>query len=227
MGVEALDVLQFHWWDYSNKEYLRAMQHLQDLKVKGKIRELALTNFDTRTLRLLLDRGFDVRANQVQYSLIDQRPAAKMAHLATEQNVKLLAYGTLCGGLMTDRWLGVAEPSRASGLLRTPSMQKYYNMIRSWGSWELFQELLAALRTIGDRHGGASVASVAIRAILDRPAVGGVIVGVRLGLSEHIADTQSVYSLQLTDEDRDEIDAVTSRGNDLMTVIGDCGDEYR
>ena len=46
MGVERLDLLQFHWWDYKNDGYLDALQHLSDLQQEGKIRHLALTNFD-------------------------------------------------------------------------------------------------------------------------------------------------------------------------------------
>ncbi|KAI3995100.1 hypothetical protein MKX01_031902, partial [Papaver californicum] len=32
MDVPALDMLQFHWWDYSNTGYLDALKHLTDLK---------------------------------------------------------------------------------------------------------------------------------------------------------------------------------------------------
>jgi aryl-alcohol dehydrogenase-like predicted oxidoreductase len=46
MGVECLDLLQFHWWDYNDKSYFEALQHLADLQHEGKIRHLALTNFD-------------------------------------------------------------------------------------------------------------------------------------------------------------------------------------
>lgn len=52
-------------------------------------------------------------------------------------------------------------------------------------------------------------------------------IGVRLGLSEHLRDSQSVFRFQLDDEDRDRIASVTKRGKNLMDVIGDCGDEYR
>jgi aryl-alcohol dehydrogenase-like predicted oxidoreductase len=47
MGVDCLDLLQFHWWDYSDQSYLDALRHLADLQHEGKIRHVALTNFDT------------------------------------------------------------------------------------------------------------------------------------------------------------------------------------
>lgn len=63
--------------------------------------------------------------------------------------------------------------------------------------------------------------------VLLQPAVAGSMIGVRLGLSEHINDTNAVFSLVLDEEDVNSIQEVSKRGKDLMKVIGDCGDEYR
>lgn len=52
-------------------------------------------------------------------------------------------------------------------------------------------------------------------------------VGVRLGLSEHIKDSNAIFSLVLDEEDVDRIQDVTKKSRDLQKVIGDCGDEYR
>lgn len=136
----------------------------------------------------------------------------------------------LAGGLLSERYLGKAEPnSRAE--LNTASLSKYKNMIDSWGGWTLFQDLLVALETIAKRH-ECSVASVATRYVLDRPAVGGVIIGCRFGVAgagQYISDSLHSCSpdLRLTAEDHAAIEAVTRRSRDLMALIGDCGDEYR
>ena len=42
---------------------------------EGKIRRLALTNFDTERLGVIADQGLRIVSNQVHYSLIDRRPA--------------------------------------------------------------------------------------------------------------------------------------------------------
>lgn len=98
-----------------------------------------------------------------------------------------------------------------------------------WGSWPLFQALLRACRAAGDRHGGASVAAVATRWVLDHACVGAVLIGARLGVSDHRADNRSIFQLALTARDRAEIDAVLarSRGGEMIARIGDCGTEYR
>lgn len=224
MDAEMLDVLQFHWWEYADESYLDALTYLAKLQERGLIRHLALTNFDTEHLKRITDHGIRIVSNQVQYSLIDMRPAAKMAHYCLEHDIALLTYGTVAGGLLSDRYLGKPEPGR--GQLDTASLRKYKQMIDAWGGWTLFQELLATLDRLATVT-GCSIANLATRYVLDQPAVGGVILGARLGISEHIADNGRVFEVELDDDHRAHIDAVLAKGNDLMRVIGDCGDEYR
>src|SRR5438477_11998158 len=155
MQVGSLDLLQFRWWDYGDRRYLDALKHLADLRDRGKIRHLGLTNFDTERLAVIAENGIRIVSNQVQYSLVDRRPEARMAPWCAEHGVSLLAYGTLLGGLLSEAWLGRPEPLRAE--LNTASLQKYKRMIDAWGGWILFQELLAALKRLADKH-GASIA---------------------------------------------------------------------
>ncbi|MBI3254485.1 MAG: aldo/keto reductase, partial [Nitrosarchaeum sp.] len=57
--------------------------------------------------------------------------------------------------------------------------------------------------------------------------VAGVIIGARLGISEHRQDNARVFDLQLDSQDHTMISSVTGKSNDLFDIIGDCGDEYR
>lgn len=224
MDVDQLDLLQFHWWEYADPGYLDALEFLAEQRDAGRIRHLALTNFDTERLRVITERGIRIVSNQIQYSLVDRRPEVAMAEFSQANGIGLLTYGTVAGGLLSDRYLGRPEPGPAE--LNTASLRKYKQMIDLWGGWTLFQDLLAALRRIADKH-RVSLANVAVRAILDRPAVAGVIVGARLGVSEHIAETARVFDFRLDQDDWDQIEAVQSRSRDLYRAVGDCGDEYR
>jgi aryl-alcohol dehydrogenase-like predicted oxidoreductase len=224
MDVEALDLLQFHWWDYRDHRYLDALDRLAELRERGKIRNLALTNFDTDHTKTIRDHGFDIVSNQVQYSLIDLRPQVQMEPYCQANNVSLLAYGTLCGGLISEKYFGQPEPGR--GELTTASLGKYKQMIDAWGGWERFQQLLATLKGIADKH-AASISNVAVRYILERPAVAGVIVGARLGIADHREENARVFDFSLDPADVTEIHRVTGEGRDLYRVIGDCGAEYR
>jgi aryl-alcohol dehydrogenase-like predicted oxidoreductase len=224
MDTESLDLLQFHWWDYANEQYLVALDYLAELQQAGQIKHLALTNFDSAHLQRILEHGIPIVSNQVQYSLIDRRPEVRLVPLCQARQVWLLTYGSLCGGLLSDHYLDQPEPGRWA--LTTASLNKYKQMIDAWGGWGLFQKLLHTLKGIANKH-NVSLANVATRYILDKPAVAGVIVGVRLGLSDHHADNARVFALQLDASDLEQIDNILSQSNDLYAIIGDCGDEYR
>src|SRR4029077_8001685 len=103
------------------------------------------------------------------------RPEHGLADLCRRHDVHLLVYGTVAGGFLADRWLGAPEPKPP---FENRSLTKYKLIIDDFGGWDLFQALLRTLRRIADRH-DTDIASVASRAILDRPMVAAVIVGAR------------------------------------------------
>ncbi|MGG6293194.1 aldo/keto reductase [Leptolyngbya sp. AN02str] len=224
MNTPCLDLLQFHWWEYRDRNYLTALQHMADLQSEGKIKHLALTNFDTEHLAIILDAGIQVVSNQVQYSLVDRRPQVQMAKLCEERGVKLLTYGTLCGGLLSERYVNQPEPRGTE--LDTVSLRKYKNMVDGWGGWSLFQELLTTLQAIAQQH-QVSIANVAVRYLLEQPAVAGVIVGARLGIAQHREDNARVFNFSLSRENYEQIETILNRSRNLFELIGDCGDEYR
>lgn len=224
MDVDSLDLLQFHWWDYRDKNYLDALYFLGELQQEGKIKHLALTNFDTEHLKIILSAGIKIVSNQVQFSLIDRRPLVKMAQFCQEHNIYLLAYGTLAGGLLGAKYLGHPEPNPMS--LNTASLRKYKNMINAWGNWQLFQELLTVLKAIADSY-HVTIPNVAVRYVLEQKAVAGAIIGVRLGVAEHIQENARIFDFQLSPQDYQKIDHVLQKSRDLLHLIGDCGDEYR
>ncbi|QGZ88795.1 aldo/keto reductase [Microcystis aeruginosa] len=224
LDVDSLDLLQFHWWDYRDKNYLDALYFLGELQQEGKIKHLALTNFDTEHLKIILSAGIKIVSNQVQFSLIDRRPLVKMAQFCQEHNIYLLAYGTLAGGLLGAKYLGHPQPNAMS--LNTASLRKYKNMINAWGNWQLFQELLTVLKAIADSY-HVTIPNVAVRYVLEQKAVAGAIIGVRLGVAEHIQENARIFDFQLSPQDYQKIDHVLQKSRDLLQLIGDCGDEYR
>lgn len=223
MGVGVIDLLQFHWWEYADYRYLNAIDCLTDLVAQGSIAHLGLTNFDSAHMEEICSR-VRIVSNQVQYSILDRRPERRMVPLCLKTGAKLLCYGVLLGGFLSERYLGKPEPGRSE--LGTASLQKYKVMIDVWGGWDLFQELLSALDGIARRH-DVSIANVATRYILDRPGVGAVIIGTRLGISEHVRDNLRVFGLRLERQDVSQIESISAKSNDLFATIGDCGDEYR
>jgi aryl-alcohol dehydrogenase-like predicted oxidoreductase/enamine deaminase RidA (YjgF/YER057c/UK114 family) len=221
LQTDRLDLLQFHAWSYPDPVWLDCLFWLDELRLEGRIGHLGLTNFDTAHLRVVLASGIPVVSNQVCFSLVDQRPRRGMTDLCLERGVKLLVYGTVAGGFLTERWLGASEPDWDH--LETWSQMKYGRFIRAAGGWAPFQKVLTAARDVAEKH-GVSIANVACRAVLENPAVGGVIVGARLGRSDHIADNLQVFSFSLDEEDRSHLREAQEA---LHPLPGDSGDEYR
>ena len=200
LWVDRLDIVQFHWWDYAVPGYVEAAMVLDDLRRAGKVRLVGATNFDAAHLGEIIDAGVPVATHQVQYSLLDRRPAGAMAALAARNGVHLLCYGTVAGGFLSERWVGVRAPDLAS--LANRSRVKYRLVIDEFGGWDRFQALLATLAAVGARH-GCDIATVATRAVLDWPHVAAAIVGATS--RAHLASHARVAGLHLDDADRGEI----------------------
>ncbi|KZM51157.1 aldo/keto reductase [Labrenzia sp. OB1] len=219
LGTGCIDLLQFHWWSFEHPAWLDALHEITKLKNEGLIKALGVTNFDAAHLRLALSDGIPLISNQVSFSMIDRRALGPLSSLCAERGVRLLGYGTLCGGFLSDRWLGKAEPAEIADW----SKMKYKRFIDAAGGWDGFQTVLQAASSIAQKH-AVSLANVATRWVMEQPAVAGVIVGARLGESEHMADNAKLFSFALDDDDLALLDDSFSK---TCPVPGDCGDEYR
>ena len=209
LGTDRLDLVQFHWWDYGVPGAVQAAQWLDDLRRAGKIAHVGGTNFDTAHLVAIVDAGVPLLSMQVQYSLLDRRPETAMVAAAAARGVSLLCYGTVAGGFLGDRWLGVAEPVEP---LENRSLTKYKLIIDDLGGWDLFQTLLAALRRVADRR-GSDIATVASAAVLARPGVAAVIVGARD--RSHLGANIAVSDLVLDAADLAEIETALAGARTL------------
>ena len=205
LGRERLDLVQLHWWDHAVPGAVECAAHLAALRSAGKIDRIGVTNFDELHLAEIVAAGVDVVSAQIQYSLLDRRPAGGFVDWARTNGVAILAYGGLAGGFLTDRWLGAPDPGFS---LANRSLVKYRLIVEEFGGWALFQELLATLRAIADRR-GVDIAAVAVRALLDTPGVGAVILGARY--ADRLPQTLPVFSLALDEDDRRAIHAVQAR----------------
>lgn len=221
LQMEQLDLLQYHAWNYADPVWLDDLYWLQELQEEGLIRHLGLTNFDAAHLAMVIQSGIRVVSNQISYSLIDQRAAGAMTKICQEHDIKILAFGTLAGGLLTEKW--VNKPEIPADQMETWSQMKYKRFIDVAGGWEPFQRLLQTLISVAHKH-QVSVANVATGYMLAQPAVGGVIIGARLGRHEHIDDNLQLQRLSLAPEDKATIKASLAH---LQSIPGNCGDEYR
>lgn len=202
LQLDRLDLVQFYWWDLKLGNALDSLGILKRLQDKGKIRNLGVNNWDIQEIEPFVQAGFNIVSAQVQYSVLDRRPAGGLTGWAGKNNVQFLCYGTLAGGFLTDTWLGRPDPGFD---FENRSLVKYRLIIDEFGTWERFQNLLLVLKSVGDRH-GVSLSSIATRFVLDQPQVAAAIVGARY--ASHLPKTLQVFDLQLRDQDKRAIGAV-------------------
>ena len=207
LQIERIPLVQFYWWDMTIGNAVEALDVLKDCQRKGKIANLGATNWNTPVMDRFCDAGFDVVSAQVQYSLLDRRPAGGFSDWGARRNVQILAYGTLAGGFLTESWLGRHDPGF---VFENRSLVKYRLIIDEFGPWDLFQALLRTLQAIGDKH-GVALSSVATRWVLDQPQVAAAIVGARY--ARHLPKTLEVFDFALDAEDRAQIASVLAQAS--------------
>jgi aryl-alcohol dehydrogenase-like predicted oxidoreductase len=205
LGLERLDLVQFHWWDYDHPGYVDAALCLYDLQRAGKIKHIGVTNFDVPRLAQVVAAGVPVVSNQVQYSVLDHRPERGMVSYCTRRGISLLCYGTVSGGLLSERYLGATLPQPP---FENRSLTKYMLIVDEFGGWDLYQGLLAVLRDVAGKH-GASIATVATRYVLQKPGVAAAIVGARH--TGHLPDTLRLFDFRLDEADTAAIDWIVSQ----------------
>jgi aryl-alcohol dehydrogenase-like predicted oxidoreductase len=215
LQVDRLDLVQFYWWDLQLGNAVDSLNVLKDLKIKGKIKNLGATNWDVNAMDPFVREGFDIVSAQVQYSVLDRRPAGHLTEWAAQNSVQFLCYGTLAGGFLTENWLGKSDPGF---IFQNRSLTKYRLIIDEFGPWDRFQTLLGTLKNIGDRH-GVSLAAVASRFVLDQPQVAAAIVGARY--ARHLPMTLEIFNIEFDDQDHAELDQILQQsGGPTGEVFG-------
>jgi aryl-alcohol dehydrogenase-like predicted oxidoreductase len=224
LGLEQLDAVQFHWWDYSIPRYVDVALELQRLQRAGKIARVAVTNFDVARLSEIVAAGVGIATHQLQYSLLDVRPEKHMVEYCQSRGIALLCYGTVAGGFLSERWLNQPEPVEP---LTNRSLVKYKLIIDEFGGWERFQALLAVLSKIAAKH-SADIATVATRAVLDKPGVAAAIVGATN--AAHLSSHGQIGALHLDSDDHALLASIhesrTGPAGDVYTLERDRTSEH-
>jgi aryl-alcohol dehydrogenase-like predicted oxidoreductase len=214
LGVDQVDLVQFHWWKYEELRYIDAMAELFKLKTEGKIRHVGITNFDLPCTKEFTDAGFKPASTQVQYSLLDRRVENGLGKYCAENGIGIIAFGTVAGGFISEKYLGKPEPDAFA----TRSNIKYKLIIDDFGSWDLFQELLTLLDSIAKNH-QTDIASISSAWSLGRPGVKAVIVGARN--LDHLKRNLEIPDIKFTKDELSGIDQLLAQSK------GPEGDVYQ
>ncbi|KAH6604046.1 aldo keto reductase [Trichoderma cornu-damae] len=181
-----VELLQLHWHDFADKTYLDILLPLINIAKSHPhlVSAIGLCNFDAKhtdeACEFLKKKtgSVGVVSNQVQFSLLDSRPIKYMIPICQKHNIKLLTYGSFCGGFLSETWLTQPPPelcsSAPSTSASTPSATKRLTPSQHQVSWR--HPLLGPLH-------GVAIHSVCTRWVLQHPCVASVIIGTSLGTS--------------------------------------------
>lgn len=167
LQINHIDIYQCHWPD-PETPIEETMGVMADLRQKGKIRYIGVSNFD----KPLLERALKVApviTLQNQYSLLEREIEPEVLPYCREKQVGVLAYGPLAGGILTGKY--TQEPQFKGGDARS-FFYGYY----SGDKFRKVQKFLADLKTIN-----VSLSQLAINWVRQQPGVVSVLSGCRNG----------------------------------------------
>lgn len=194
LGVDVLDLYQVHWpHPHAPASFtMRGMRTLQD---SGAIRHVGVSNHSlARWRRADAALGRPILSNQVQFNLVQRRPAEKLVPFAAANDRMVMAYSPLAQGLLSGRYTPSNPPTGFRG--RNP-----VNPLASVRNLERAAPLFDALNDVAERH-GATPAQVALAWVISHPnviAIPGARTVEQLELNAAVAD------LHLTEEDLDRL----------------------
>jgi aryl-alcohol dehydrogenase-like predicted oxidoreductase len=171
LGVEVIDLLQFHWPDETGVPVEDSWGEMARLVESGKVRFVGVCNFSPDLLERC-ERIRHVDSLQPPFSMITRDAAAGPIPWAAAHGTGVIVYSPMKAGLLTDAFsqdrVAAMDPGdwrRQNPEFQEPALSRNI-------------ALRDALRPIAERH-GTTVAAVAIAWALAWPGVTAAIVGAR------------------------------------------------
>jgi len=202
LGTDRLDVLFMHQWDGTVplEETLRA---LEKLVADGKVLYLGASNYAAWQIATALGiserRGwprFDVL--QPMYNLVKRQVEVEILPLAEQENLAVMPYSPLGGGLLTGKYDGGAEPE-GTRLVANPMYVKRYR--------DTSERDTASAYTAFCRERGLHPVSTAVAWVGAHPQITCPIIGARS--VDQLKPSLDAVNVDMTPDLREEIAALS------------------
>ena len=139
------------------------MNRLADAVDEGSVRYIGVSNYDAQQTRTaheaLAKRGLPLVSNQIEYSLIHREEDVLDA--CRELGVTCIAYSPLGRGILSGKY----SPGHGA-----KDMRRFYSQFRN-KKLGMISPLIAALKEIGQAHGGKPAAQVTLNWLARQPNV--------------------------------------------------------
>jgi aryl-alcohol dehydrogenase-like predicted oxidoreductase len=203
LQTDHIDLYQIHATDPVTpvEETMRA---LDDLTRQGMVRYAGCSNW--QAWKIMKAQGISAQRGwarfetlQAYYSIAGRDLEREIVPMLADQKVGLMVWSPLAGGLLSGKFgPGSNGPE---GARRAAFDFPPVNKDRAWACVE-------AMREIGQAHGGASVARVALSYVLAKPFVTTVIIGAKT--MEQLDDNLEAVKLSLSADELKKLDEVSA-----------------
>jgi aryl-alcohol dehydrogenase-like predicted oxidoreductase len=102
LQTDYIDLFLIHWPDHT-KAFSVPMEALEQAKKAGKIRHTGVSNFSAEMMAESRETS-PIVTNQIGYHIFDRRAEPEVMPFAKENNMGIMAYGSLSHGLLTGTW---------------------------------------------------------------------------------------------------------------------------
>lgn len=168
LGVEQVDLYQVHWPD-PETPVEESVEAVAELRREGKTRFIGVSNFSAGQMSRALAAS-SVHSLQPPYSLLNRKIESEILPLCAREGVGVCVYGPLARGLLTGKYR--QAPEFPKGDIRASDPR-----FRAEG-FRAAVRLVEALREAASAL-GRTPAQVAIRWVLENPAVSVAIAGAK------------------------------------------------
>ncbi|MFB6357042.1 MAG: aldo/keto reductase, partial [bacterium] len=202
LGLDTIDLYQVHGWD-PETPIEETMKALNDLVRQGHVNYIGVSNWTARHIMksLELSRRNDwaeFQSLQAYYSLANRDLEHELMPLCEEEGLGILPWSPLAGGLMTGKY--TRDGDGPEGARRVEFDFPPVKPDKSFKAVDQLEEFA--------EKRDSSIPRLALAWVLDRPAVDSVIIGA--SNMEQLEDNLESVSLQLTEEERETLDNITT-----------------
>lgn len=199
LKTDYIDLYYIHRWD-PETPVDETLEAFDDLRRAGKIRYAGCSNITAWQMMSALSTAERLRtlrfdAVQPRYNLLYREIEAELLPAAADQGVGVVAFNPLAGGMLTGKYRRGEAPREGTRFTMGQAAQLYQRRYWQDATIEVVETLAADVAARGK-----SITHVALRWVLDQPAVSAAIVGA--SRAAQLRDSLKALDLTLDEADR-------------------------
>jgi len=211
LNTDYIDLYQVHCWD-NRTPLAETLSTLDTLVKAGKVRYIGVSNYSGWQLQKAIDisfsNGWEVFAClQPLYNLLDRNTELELVPVCLNEGLGIIPWSPLRGGWLSGKFRrGMQAPPGGSRVevAEQRGWSESWTAYNTEATWKVIDELFAVAKELGK-----SPAQVALRWLLQKPAVTAPIIGVRS--MAHLEDNLGSAGWALSAEHMARLDTVSQK----------------